>query len=70
VARRWAERAPRKRKFHRKRTCRGKVRYRDRAEALAALRTIEQVMANRDKRPRSPYECVACHGVHLTSREG
>lgn len=70
MARRWEQRAPKKRKTHRRRTCRGKVRYRDRAEALNALRTIEQVMAHRPKRPREPYECLRCHGVHLTSREG
>lgn len=72
VGRQWATRHPKRkpRKAHRTRTCRGKVRYRDRREALDALRTIEEVMSHRVKRPRAPYDCVVCHGVHLTSREG
>lgn len=51
----------------RKRTCRGKVRYRDHDEAVDAL----QALANRSTREKIPvrtYECETCGGHHVTSQ--
>lgn len=50
-----------------KRTCRGKRRYHDHAEAIGALRRIQRRSA-RTRIPKRPYYCPACNGWHLTSQ--
>lgn len=56
---------------NRKRTCRGKVRFRDHTEAVRSLHMI----ASRGERsgrngviPVRAYECPRCGGFHVTSR--
>lgn len=57
-----------KRKPNRKRTCQGKRRFRDREEAVAAIRTL-RTKSDRGKHPHRAYECPTCHGWHLTSQD-
>jgi hypothetical protein len=57
-----------KRQFARKRTCSGKVRYRDAAEAHASLHR-QANYSTRDKIPVRAYECDECAGWHVTSKE-
>lgn len=52
----------------RDRTCRGKRRYRDQAEAQAALRGFRNY-SQRSKTPCRAYECEACRGWHITARK-
>jgi hypothetical protein len=50
------------------RTCKGKVRYRDKREAMAALHRL----GNYDQRQKTPVRAYACHrckGWHLTSEQ-
>jgi hypothetical protein len=54
----------RKRRHNTTRTCRGKVRYRDKAEATEALHRI--ATSTRHHRPTRAYECPSCNGYHLT----
>lgn len=56
------KKAPRKR--HKQRAC-GKVRYRDHAEAIGALRTLRD--SRRDTVPARAYSCDRCGGYHLSS---
>jgi hypothetical protein len=52
----------------RRRPCRsGKVRYRDRDQALRSVRLI-QGRSGRQRLPRRAYQCPDCGGWHLTSR--
>lgn len=54
-------------RHHTQRTCRGKTRYRDRDEALGAMRAVNQ-SARLMKELKRAYECPTCNGWHLTSR--
>jgi len=45
-----------------------KKRYRDRPEALAALRHLQE-NSERETVPLRAYFCSRCNGHHLTSRE-
>lgn len=49
-------------------SCRGKVRFRDHAEAVRGLHLIRSQGEQRDKTPCRAYECPGCGGWHLTSR--
>lgn len=60
-------RGQRRSKQSKQRAC-GKHRYRDRQEALAALRAIVG-RSRRDKVVKRAYACDRCHGWHLTSWE-
>jgi uncharacterized protein YlaI len=51
----------------RKRTCRGKVRYRDHQEAVTALHTL-QSKSTRQQIPVRSYDCEECGGVHVTKQ--
>lgn len=53
-------------RHNRKRTCRGKVRYRDEREADRALHTLHNY-SEADRVPIRKYYCDACHGVHVTA---
>lgn len=53
----------------RKRTCKGKRRYRDVGQARSAMRSVTK-HSERQKSPVRAYYCVDCNGVHLTSRPG
>jgi hypothetical protein len=48
------------------RSC-GKRRFRDKQQALRALRTLQRV-GSRQKIPVRAYQCPACNGWHLTSK--
>lgn len=54
------------------RTCRGKVRYHDKPQAVGAMHAIQGNRArgesNRQRTPCRAYYCDACKGWHLTSR--
>ena len=49
-------------------TCRGKVRYRDHAEATRVLQNIRTKGDARETMPCRAYECDRCKGWHLTSK--
>lgn len=51
----------------RTRTCRGKTRYRDAAEAKEALRRFK-TRSTRQVIPTRWYDCGRCGGVHLARR--
>lgn len=51
-----------------KRSC-GKRRFRDKKEALGALRMIAKELIQRATTPRRAYCCHLCRGWHLTSRD-
>jgi hypothetical protein len=52
--------------------CRGKIRYRDRAEAIEVLHAVEAGQRQGRQRgetvPQRAYYCDGCHGWHLTKR--
>lgn len=48
--------------------CHRKVRYRDKAEAQHALRTLHQ-RVGRTNVPHRAYHCNCCNGWHLSSRD-
>lgn len=52
----------------RKKTCKGKTRYRDHDEAVRALHRFK-ARSTRDKIPIRAYECSVCNGWHTTSKE-
>lgn len=52
----------------RKRTCKGKRRYRDHDEAVTALHKLRN-KSTRSRVPSRPYECPVCKGWHVTSQE-
>ncbi|MEJ7783188.1 MAG: hypothetical protein WKF96_00195 [Solirubrobacteraceae bacterium] len=54
-------------KRNRQRTCGGKRRYRDHAEATGALRRVAR-SSQRQKIPVRCYWCDTCKGWHITSR--
>ena len=47
--------------------CKGKARYRDKAEAKAALQLI--ALDPRPNKPFRAYYCIFCNGYHVTSQE-
>lgn len=55
------------RRPRRERTCRGKRRYRDHDQAIAALHRISNG-STRQRVPRRAYPCPECRGYHLTER--
>lgn len=46
-----------------------KIRYRDEAEAKAALRTIQAKGEQREQTPNRVYECEFCNGWHMTHKQ-
>lgn len=50
------------------RSCRGKRRYKDAAQARRTLRRIGST-SSRERIPVRAYFCAACKGWHLTSQE-
>ncbi len=54
---------------HRKQRACGKRRFRDIEQAKSALRFINTKGAVREKNPVRAYNCEACKGAHLTSKE-
>lgn len=51
----------------RERTCGGKRRYKDHAQAVRAMQTLARV-SSRAKIPTRTYYCQVCNGHHLTSK--
>lgn len=54
-------------KRNRPRTCNGKRRYRDKADALRTVRGIA-LDSTREKIPVRAYECPVCNGWHISSK--
>ena len=55
------------RKYKRPKTCGGKVRYRDHADATSHLKWISTNGTGENKPIRS-YYCPSCNGYHLTKK--
>lgn len=53
---------------NRTRSCDGMRRYRDEAEAKAALRRLCNSL--RDSVPHRWFDCEICHGIHLSVKGG
>lgn len=53
---------------NRQHSCDGMRRYRDQAEAKAALQRLGNSM--RDNVPHRWFDCEICHGVHLSVKGG
>lgn len=47
----------------------GKLRYSDRIGARVALAGIRRKRTRHDKNEQAVYQCPACHGWHLTSKD-